>query len=138
MSSAATTTARVRRERSASESLLSIVLLLEGFLVFFVALTAFSLESTSPAQALVGGAVLIVLLAVAGRLVRFAPGLWLGWALQLALVALGLILPLMYLIGAGFLALWVFCFVKGRALDAAKAAHLSTVSTGSTTEKEQS
>ena len=119
MSGTATTTARVRRERSASESLLSIVLLLEGFLVFFVALTAFSLESTSPAQALIGGAVLIVLLAIAGRLVRFAPGLWLGWGLQLALVALGLVLPLMYLIGAGFLALLVFCFVKGRALDAA-------------------
>ena len=39
---------RVRRERSASESLLSIVLLLEGFLVFFVALAAFSLRVVTP------------------------------------------------------------------------------------------
>jgi hypothetical protein len=127
---------RQRRERSASESLLSITLLLEGFLVFFVALTAFSLRVVTPLQALVGGVVLIVLLAVAGRLARYPAGRWLGWALQGALIALGILLPLMYLIGAGFLALWAFCFVKGRSLDAAKAAHLATVSTGSTTEKE--
>jgi hypothetical protein len=114
-----------RRPRSASESLLSITLLLEGFLVFFVALTAFSLDVVSPVQALVGGAVLIVLLAVAGRLARYPAGRWLGWVLQGALIALGALLPLMYLIGAGFLALWAFCFVKGRALDEAKAAYLS-------------
>jgi hypothetical protein len=124
---------RVRRERSATESLLSIVLLLEGLLVFFVALTAFSLRAVAPVQALVGGVVLIVLLAVAGRAARFPAGQWLGWALQLVLVALGLVLPLMYLIGAGFLALWAFCFVKGRSLDAAKAAHLSAQSPKETT-----
>ena len=125
--------ARVRRERSASESLLSIVLLLEGFLVFFVALAAFSLQVVTPVQALVGGLVLIVLIAIAGRAARYPAGRWLGWVLQLALVALGLVLPLMYLIGAGFLALWAFCFVKGRSLDAAKAAFLSTESPKETT-----
>lgn len=129
---------RERRERSATESLLSITLMLEGFLVFFVALTAFSLDLVSPVQALVGGAVLLLLIVVAARAARYPGGRWLGWALQLALVALGFILPLMFVIGAGFLALWAFCFVKGRSLDAAKAAHIATVSTGSTTEKEQS
>lgn len=118
---------RARRERSASESLLSIVLLLEGFLVFFVALTAFSLRAVTPVQALVGGAVLLALIVIAGRAVRYESGRWFGWALQLALVALGFLLPLMFLIGAGFLALWAFCFVKGRQLDAAKAAYLATL-----------
>ena len=128
---------RVRRERSASESLLSITLMLEGFLVFFVALTAFSLDVVTPVQALVGGLVLLVLIAVTARAVRYPAGQWLGWVLQLALVALGFVLPLMFVIGAGFLALWAFCFVKGRSLDAAKAAHLAA-STGSTTEKDPS
>lgn len=127
---------RVRRERSASESLLSITLLLEGFLVFFVALTAFSLRVVTPLQALIGGVVFIVLLAVAGRAARYPAGRWFGWVLQFGLIALGLLMPLMYLIGAGFLALWAFCFVKGRTLDAAKAEFLATASTGSTTEKE--
>jgi len=126
-------TPRARRERSASESLLSITLLLEAFLVFFVALTAFSLQVVSPVQALIGGAVLVALLALAGRAVRNPAGRWFGWVLQLAIIALGILLPLMYIIGAGFLALWAFCFVKGRALDAAKAAHLD-VSTSSTTD----
>lgn len=111
---------RVRRERSASESLLSITLALEAFLVFFAALTAFALQSLQPAVALGGGAAGIVLLAICARLVRYPVGVWLGWVLQGGLVAIGLLLPLMYLIGAGFLALWTYCFVKGRALDGAK------------------
>ena len=94
--------------------------------MFFVALTAFALQLVTPVQALVGGAVLIVLLAVAGRAVRYPAGRWFGWVLQGVLVALGVVIPLMYLIGVGFLALWAFCFVKGRSLDAAKAAYLST------------
>jgi hypothetical protein len=36
--------------------------------------------------------------------------------LQAALVATGFILPLMFFIGAGFVALWIFCFVKARQL----------------------
>jgi hypothetical protein len=107
--------------RSTTESLLSIVLMLEAFLVFFAALTAFGLDLLPAAVSLGGGAAFIVLLALAGRLVRYDWGVWLGWALQLCLVALGLLLPLMYLIGAGFLALWIFCYLKGRSIDRARA-----------------
>ena len=117
---------RVKRERSASESLLSITLMLEGFLIFFAALSAFALGAVTPVQALIGGLVFIVLLAVAGRAVRYPAGRIFGWVLQVALIAIGIVLPLMYVIGAGFLALYAFCFVKGRALDRAKAHHLST------------
>jgi hypothetical protein len=121
---------RVKRERSATESLLSITLALEGCLVFFAALAAFALKVVEPAVALGGGALFIALLAVCGRLLRNPIGVWLGWVLQFALIAVGILLPLMYVIGAGFLALWIFCFVKGRSLDRAH------VSTGSTTELE--
>jgi hypothetical protein len=62
----------------------------------------------------------MVVLLVTGRLLRYRAGLWLGWALQIVLVALGVLLPLMYLIGAGFLALWIFCFVRGRGIDRMK------------------
>ena len=117
---------RVKRERSASESLLSITLMLEGFLVFFAALSAYALRAVTPLQALVGGIVLILLLVITGRAVRYPSGRILGWVLQFAIIAIGLILPLMYIIGAGFLALWAFCFVKGRSLDAAKAAYLAS------------
>lgn len=118
----------MKRERSATESLLSIALILEALLVFFAALAAFGLDVVGPAVALGGGAAFIALLVVAARLVRYPAGQWLGWLLQAALIATGLLLPIMYLIGAGFLALYIFCFTKGRSLDRA--------STSSTTEKE--
>jgi hypothetical protein len=32
----------------------------------------------------------------------------------------------MYFIGAGFAAIWIYCFIKGRQLDRAKAQYRST------------
>jgi hypothetical protein len=116
---------RVRRERSALESLLSIALLLEAVLVFFVALTALGLRVLPVPAALGGGVALIVLLLAAGRLVRFGWGVWLGWLLQAVLVATGILIPIMWFIGAVFLGIWIFCFVKGRQLDARKARYLA-------------
>lgn len=117
---------RPRRERSATESLLSITLALEAILVFFVTLTVFGLKALEPVPAFVGGAVLIVLLVLTGRLVRYRWGVWIGWALQLVLLATGFLLPIMFVVAAIFVGVWVFCFVKGRQLDRAKAAFLST------------
>lgn len=108
---------RVRRERSATESLLSIVLGLEAVLMFFVALAAFRLDVVPPAVAFGGGAAVIVVLLVVSRLLRYRSGVWLGWALQLGLIALGFLLPLMFFIGAGFAAIWIYCFVTGVRLD---------------------
>ncbi|CAN5530944.1 hypothetical protein BH10ACT4_BH10ACT4_07680 [soil metagenome] len=115
---------RVRRDRSATESLLSIALLLEAVLVFFVVMVAFGLKVLPPGVVFGGGAVLVVLLLVAGRLAGRPVGVWLGWVLQAALIALGILLPLMYFIGAVFTAIWVYCFVTGRRLDRQKAAYL--------------
>jgi hypothetical protein len=116
---------RPRRERTATESLLSIVLVLEAIVVFFVALTVFGLEQLPAGIALGGGVALMVLLAVDARMVRSPAGVWLGWVLQLGLILLGLVTPVMWFVGAGFAGLWVYCFVKGRQLDRAKAVYLA-------------
>lgn len=113
--------ARPGRERSASESLLSIALGTEAVLLFFVALTAFGLRALPPALALGGGAAGIVVLVVASRLVRHPAGVWLGWVLQVLLLLTGLILPVMWGIGALFVAIWIYCFVTGRRLDRRRA-----------------
>ncbi len=113
----ATRPAGVRRRRGATESLLSIVLLLEAILVFFVVLVVFGLRVLPPALAFGGGAGLVVLLLVTGRLARWSWGVWIGWVLQVVLVAVGVLVPLMYFIGAVFLAIWIYCFVTGRRLD---------------------
>lgn len=114
--------ARLRRERSASESLLSIVLGLEAFVVFFIALTVYGLRSLLPAVAFGGGAALILVFIVTAYLVRYRWGVWLGWLLQVALVALGFITPVLFVVGALFVAIWVYCFITGRRLDAGKRA----------------
>jgi len=115
---------RVRRVRSASESLLSIALLLEAVLVFFIVMVAFGLKLLPIPVVFGGGAALVALLLVAGRLAGGPVGVWIGWVLQVALIALGILLPLMYFIGAIFAAIWIYCFVIGRRLDRRKAAYL--------------
>lgn len=109
--------ARTRRVRSVSESLLSIVLGLEAALVFFIALTLFGLAVLPPAVALAGGAVFIVVLLITAAALRHPWAVWLGWALQIALIALGLLLPELYVASAIFVAIWIYCFVTGRKLD---------------------
>ena len=115
---------RVRRLRSATESLLSIALLLEAVLVFFVVMVAYGLKVLPPGTVFGGGALLVVLLIVAGRLAGRAAGVWLGWVLQAALIAIGFLLPLMYFIGAIFAVIWIYCFITGRRLDRQKATYL--------------
>jgi hypothetical protein len=109
---------RPRRARSTTESLLSIVLGLEAILMFFVTLTAFGLKAVPPVTAFVGGGVLIVLLVLVAGLLRYRWGVWLGWVLQAVLVATGILLPIMFLVAAAFVAIWVYCFIKGRQIDA--------------------
>ncbi|MEP6482576.1 MAG: DUF4233 domain-containing protein [Rhodoglobus sp.] len=121
---AAPSARKPRRERSATESLLSIVLGLEAVLMFFVALTAFGLKALPPVAAFAGGAALIVILVLTARVVRYRWGIGLGWVLQAALLATGILLPVMYVVAVAFLGIWIFCFVKGRQLDASKQAYL--------------
>ena len=115
---------RVRRVRTASESLLSIALTLEAVLVFFIVMVAFGLKLLPNPVVFGGVASLVVLMLVAGRLAAGPVVVWIGWVLQVALIALGILLPLMYFIGAIFAAIWIYCFVTGRRLDRRKAAYL--------------
>ncbi len=106
-----------RRRRSATESLLSIVLVLEALLVFFLTLVVFALDILSPALAFTFGAVVFLAMLGVGRLLRHSWALWLGWILQAVIIASGFLVPLMFFIGTGFAGLWTYCFVTGRRLD---------------------
>jgi hypothetical protein len=122
--SSPTAVSRPRRKRSVTESLLSIVLVLEAFVLFFASLTFFGLKVLEPAlpawAALpLGGAAIVVLL-VTTALLRYPWGIAIGWVLQAALIALGILSPFMYLIGGGFALLWIYCFTRGRRIDRAR------------------
>jgi hypothetical protein len=53
-------------------------------------------------------------------LLRWPIGIGIGWVLQAALIGLGILLPLMYVVGAGLALFWIWCFTRGRRLDAAR------------------
>lgn len=108
---------RTRKKRTASESLLSIVLLLEAIVVFFITLTTYGLRLLPAGVTFGGGAALFVLLLLVGRIVKRRAGVNVGWVLQVVLVLLGILIPVMYFVGGIFLALWIYCFVNGRKLD---------------------
>ena len=58
---------------------------------------------------------------VATASLRAAWGYWLGHAIQVASIALGFLLPVMFFIGAMFAALWLGAFFLGRKIEADKA-----------------
>jgi hypothetical protein len=117
---------RPRRQRSLTESLLTIVLGLEAVLVFFIALTVFGLHALPPLEAFVGGAVLALLLAATTRILRYSWGVWVGWVLQVVLIATGILLPALYIAAAVFVGMWIFCFVRARQIDHANSLHLAS------------
>jgi len=114
-------TPRPRRPRTVTESLLSIVLVIDAVVLLFASLTGFGLKVLDPQWlALAGGAGAIVILLATTLVLRFAWGQAIGWVLQAALIALGILLPLMYVIGVGLALLWIWCFTRGRRIDASR------------------
>lgn len=114
---------RPKRERSATESLLNVTLGMEAFVIIFGTLAINGLGVLPSWQVFTGGAVLLLLTLVAMRVVRYSWGVWFGHALQVLLLMTGFIEILAAVSAAIFVGFWIFCFVRGRQLDAAKAAY---------------
>ncbi|MER7960797.1 MULTISPECIES: DUF4233 domain-containing protein [Streptomyces] len=68
----------------------------------------------------VSGIAMFLCVALCGVITR-PGGVVLGWALQVALIASGLVVPTMYFLGAVFAALWWASVHYGRKIDEAKA-----------------
>ncbi len=103
--------------------LCSAVLTFEVFVVLFAALVAFGLRepgtSVGPIWGVAGG--LALLCVVAAGLVRRPSGIWLGSAVQLLLIASGVVVPTMFVMGTVFAAIWVVALVLGRRIDEERA-----------------
>ncbi|MBO0984822.1 DUF4233 domain-containing protein [Rathayibacter sp. SD072] len=109
---------RPRRSRTVRESLASIVLGFEVVIVFLATLVAFGLKVGDPVVVLVGGGVVCLAMLATLRLLDRPLGIRIGWVLQFVIVASGLLVPIMFVIGAAFVALWTYCIVTGTRLDA--------------------
>jgi len=103
-------------------TLTAVLLLLEAFLVFFATLVAVTLlpGSTGPSSGAVWavGLALALVCLVAAGLTRRPGGLAVGAVLQGVLVATGFVVPAMFVVGAGFVLLWLWLVRVGRRIDA--------------------
>ncbi|TPW70155.1 DUF4233 domain-containing protein [Schumannella sp. 10F1B-5-1] len=116
---------RPRRERGVRESLFAVALVLEAVMLIFATLALFGLRSLPAGVALGGGAAFIVVLLIVASQTRHKWAEYLGWALQVALLACGFLDPSMFIVGAIFVGIWIWCFVKARRIERAQAQHNS-------------
>lgn len=108
---------RPRRERGVTETLLSIVLVLEAVVLFFATLAINGLSGIPGGVVLGVGFSLMALFVVVSLVQRFAWGVVLGGILQVVLIATGVAHGFMFVIGAAFAGLWVWCLVRARRIE---------------------
>lgn len=100
-----------------TETLLSIVLVLEGLVLFFATLAVNGLSGIPDGVVLGVGFGLIVLFIAVSLVQRFGWGVVLGGVLQVVLIATGVAHGFMFVIGAVFAGLWVWCLVRARRIE---------------------
>jgi hypothetical protein len=108
---------RPRRERGVTETLLSIVLVLEAVVLFFATLAINGLSDIPDGVVLGGGFGLMGLFVGVALVQRFVAGVVAGGVLQVLLVATGVAHGFMFVIGAVFAGLWVWCLVRARRIE---------------------
>lgn len=108
-----------KKRRSTKIMFASTVLSLEAFVAFFATLVIFGLRSKEiPGVAiLIVGLALSVVLIVSCAFLGKKLGLWLGWVLQIVLIALGFFEPMMFVIGPLFTIAWWYGLRTGARLD---------------------
>jgi hypothetical protein len=111
-----------RRSRSVRESLASIVLAFEIIVVFLASLVAFGLNAQPAAVALIGGGAICLALIITLALLRYDWAFVLGSVLQGVIVATGIFVPVMWVIGLAFAGMWIYCMIAGGRIDRQKAA----------------
>lgn len=107
--------------RSARRQFAATILALESLLVVFATLVAFGLRVAQPAMIWAAGGTLAVALVVAAGLLRHPGGYLLGSVLQALVLAAGLVVPMMYVIGGVFVVLWVVALRLGGRIDRERA-----------------
>lgn len=106
--------------------MLATVLGAEAVVIFFGALVARGVAAAADdpkagTYLWVGSALAVLALLAAGSL-RRPVGVTLGWVVQVATLASAFVVPMMLVIGLVFLALWLWCLVRGQQVDAAASA----------------
>lgn len=113
----------MRRKKPAKPQFTSTILLLEGVLVLFAALTAYGLQVLPAGVIWTVAGIMFVVFVVLSRLVTAPGGYVAGSIAQVLVLACGLVIPMMYLLGVVFIALWISAYRLGARIDAERAAY---------------
>ena len=98
------------------------ILSLQAVVLGLTTLVLLPLVRVSTATALSIGLGLMAACLVIAGLLRFRWALVLGWLVQVLAVALGAVIPAMYVLGAVFLALWATAYLLGAKIERERAA----------------
>lgn len=97
----------------------SSVLVMESLLMGFAILIAKDRHSST---AIIVGSIISFLIFLNAGLMRSMRGWYIGTILQIAMIAYGTVVPMMYFMGGLFAMLWGFAFFLGRKGEAMRAA----------------
>lgn len=123
---------RIRPKKSAKQQFASATLLLEAFLVLFATFAAYALrrnpagwpewlDMPSATTVWVIGGTLIVALVILSRTLDSSGGYVAGSVVQVPVLATGLAVPLMFVVGGIFVVMWVASLVLGGRIDRERA-----------------
>ena len=107
--------------RSAQRSMCAAMLTLQAVVLGLTTPVMISVASVSVGTALWVGLGLTVACILTAGMLRRAWAYYLGWAIQVASLALGFVIPLMFLLGAIFAALWAGAYFLGAKVDRERA-----------------
>jgi hypothetical protein len=107
--------------RSTKRSLCAAILLLEAVVLGLTTPVMISVASVGVPTALSVGLGLTLACIVTAGLLRRSWAYGLGWAIQVAALALGVLITMMFLLGVIFAALWATAYFLGEKIDREKA-----------------
>ena len=97
------------------------ILFLEAIVLGLTTPVLISVTSVSTGRAVTIGLGLLVLCLLTAGLLRFRWAYALGWLVQVAALALGLVVTTMFFLGAIFLALWATAYLLGAKIERERA-----------------
>ena len=108
-------------ERSPRRGMCAAVLCLEAIVVALTTPVMVTLHDVPVATALAAGLGLAVACLLLAGMLRSEAAYVVGWVLQVGAIALGLIVPLMFFLGALFAVLWAAAYLLGRKIERERA-----------------
>jgi hypothetical protein len=111
-------------KRSVRRSMCAAILVLEAIVLFLTGVVMIGVTDLGTGRSLLVGGALAALCVVAAGMLGRPGGYPLGWLVQVVALALGIVVPVMFFVGAVFGVLWVTAYVLGVRIDEERAQRL--------------